>query len=196
MNGRSGMKPERRLGGLGLGRQVVPVDDDPAGGRLAAAPRSSAASSSCRRRWGRGTRGSRRAATSRLMPSTAVKLPYRLTRFVNRNHRSVHRQPPASRAGGSRTAAPPVRAAGAVLRAESGVGAEIDVHDGHLQAADERDDGGLLVEAAAGQPQVRGVGRKLVERRIDRQPQAASVAFVDVDLGPRVVIERALHPRT
>ena len=34
---------------------------------------------------------------------------------------------------------------------------------------------------------------KLVERRIDRQPEAAAVALVEVDLGPRVVVERALH---
>ena len=37
------------------------------------------------------------------------------------------------------------------------------------------------------------VGGKLIQRRIDRQPQPASVALVDVDLGPGVVIEGAAH---
>ena len=40
---------------------------------------------------------------------------------------------------------------------------------------------------------MRGVSGKLIERGIHRQPQAAAVAFVQVDLRPRVVIERAAH---
>ena len=51
---------------------------------------------------------------------------------------------------------------------------ELEIEDRHLQAADERQDRGLLVEAAAGQPQVRGVGGKLVQGR-DR-PAATSRA--------------------
>ena len=82
----------------------------------------------------------------------------------NRNHRSCtgSRRPPALVV---RMAAPPARAAGAVRRAAAGVGASSMSTIGHLQPADERHDDGLLVEAAAGQPQVRGVGRELVERR-------------------------------
>ncbi len=38
---------------------------------------------------------------------------------------------------------------------------------------------------------MRRVGGKFVQRRIDRQPEAAVVAFVEVHLGPRVVVERA-----
>ena len=59
--------------------------------------------------------------------------------------------------------------------------------------ADERQDSGLLVEAPAGEPHVRGIGWKLVQRWIDREPQAAPFAFVDVHLRPRVVVERAAH---
>ena len=62
----------------------------------------------------------------------------------------------------------------------------------HLDLADHRDDHRLLVEAAARQPQVRGIRRELIERGIDGQPQAAAVALVEIDLGPRVVVERAV----
>ena len=64
-----------------------------------------------------------------------------------------------------------------------------------LHAADQRNNRRLLVEAAAREPEVRGVGRKLVERGIDRQPEPARRAFVDVDLRPRVVVERAADVR-
>ena len=48
------------------------------------------------------------------------------------------------------------------------------------------------VEPAASETQVCRVGGELVEGRIDRDPQPASAAFVDVDLGPGMVVERAL----
>ena len=70
---------------------------------------------------------------------------------------------------------------------------DLEVDTCIFELADQRQDRRLLVEAAARQPHVGRVGRKLVERRIDRQPQAAAAAFVDVDLGPGVVVERAAH---
>ena len=59
--------------------------------------------------------------------------------------------------------------------------------------SDQRNDRCLLVQAAAREAKMRGIGRELVERRIDGQPEAAIRAFVDVDLRPRVVVERAAH---
>ena len=72
-------------------------------------------------------------------------------------------------------------------------GTRLEVEHRHLQMADHRQDRRLPVEAAASEPQVRRVGGKLVERRIDRQPQATARSFIQVHLGPRVVVERATH---
>ena len=61
-----------------VGRGVHAEDPQRAAGRPARRSRSSAWSSSCRRRWGRGSRRPRPAATSKSMPSTATKSPKRL----------------------------------------------------------------------------------------------------------------------
>ena len=97
------------------------------------------------------------------------------------------------RAGNGDRAAGRGRSACRPTRIGVELGRELEVEHRHLQLADQRQDRGLLVEAAAREPHVRRVGGKLVERRIDRQPQPAAVALVDVDLGPRVVVERAAH---
>src|SRR5204863_8959770 len=75
-----------------------------------------------------------------------------------------------------------------------GRGIEIEIDDRHPKPADQADDGGLAIETAADQAEMRAVGRKLVQRRIDRQPESAPAAFVAIYLGPGVVVERALRP--
>ena len=72
-----------------------------------------------------------------------------------------------------------------------GVLGQLHVEHGHLETADERQDGRLLVEAAARQPQVGRIGWKFVQRRIHREPHAPVRSFVDVHLGPRMVVKRA-----
>ena len=46
-------------------------------------------------------------------------------------------------------------------------GNNFDIDQRHFHAADQRDNRGLPVEAAAREAEMRGVGRKLVEGRID-----------------------------
>ena len=69
---------------------------------------------------------------------------------------------------GAPTDGPPARRESAVL-----FGDDLEIDHRDLDAADQRNNRGLLVEAAAREPEVRGVGRKLVERGIDGQPVAA-----------------------
>src|SRR5215467_1193135 len=70
---------------------------------------------------------------------------------------------------------------------------QLQIENRHLQAADERQDHRLLVETAARQADMRRVGGKLVQGRIDWQPQSAPAAFTDVDLGPGMVVKGAAN---
>jgi hypothetical protein len=112
------------------------------------------------------------AATSSVMPSTAVNVPYCLTRSWIGDHRvgtAAHQQQSRGAACGTSRMATGPRPADEDRRRILG---KRHVEHGHLQAADQRQDGRLLVEAAAREPQVRRVRGKLVQRRVDRQPQS------------------------
>ena len=68
-----------------------------------------------------------------------------------------------------------------------------DLDNDHLHLADQWQDRGLPIEPAARQPEMCRVGGILIQGGINRQPQPSVAAFIDVHLGPRVVIERAVH---
>ena len=83
-------EPEPALRRDRIADQIDAADADRAARSDAECLRSCAASSSSRRRWARGIRTTLRFGTSRLIPLTAVKPPYRLVRFVSliiRGHR-------------------------------------------------------------------------------------------------------------
>src|SRR5437867_5592891 len=134
-------------------------------------------------------------ATSRLTSSTAVKAPYLLTRFSTRIIRLPRRPRPAA-------ATAPVPAGkrdvdrlhvgrGTAHQHRRGAGRHLQVEDPQPRVADHGQDQRLPLQAAAGQAKVGHVGGELVQRGVDRHPRPAA-PFLDVDLGPGVVVERAV----
>ena len=173
-------------------RQIVSVDEDAAGGRFQQAGDHAD---------GGGLARAVRAEESvnlagRHLERDAVhggKAAVLLDEIVNGDHGRRRRCAPAPSAPGRRRGE---RGHVGNRRADQDrrrAGREIEVEHRHLQTADQRQDHRLPVEAAAREPQVRRVGGKLVERRINRQPQAAARSFIQIHLGPRVVVERAAH---
>ena len=55
---------------------------------------------------------------------------------------------------------------------------ELQIEERHLQSTDERQNGGLSIEAATGEAKMCGIRRELVERGIHWQPQA------EIELSP------------
>src|SRR5687768_178201 len=82
------------------------------------------------------------------------------------------------------------RADGAFLSDEHRGTVRDDFEIGHRDPdpADQGNDCRLFVETATRKTEVRRVGRKLVERGIDGEPQSAGGALVDVNFGPRMVV--------
>src|SRR5262249_3620335 len=114
-------------------------------------------------------------ATSRLTPSTAVKDPYVLTSDSTAIMRSGRLRPAVRRAvargagdlGGPEVLGRPPDRDGGRARLD------VEGEDPHLRVAHGGQDGGLPVEPAAREPDVRGVGGELVQRGVDGQPQPA-----------------------
>ena len=118
-------------------------------------------------------------ATERLTPSTAVKEPY----FLTSASTAIIAVRTAATSSGSRCRAwargsPGAAGPGPAARRAAACSLLLDVHleDAHLRAADGGQDGGLAIQAAAGEPDVGGVGGELVQGRIDGQPEAAARA--------------------
>ena len=176
MNGRSGMNPSAAFAASGSRREIVTVDDDAAGSRLQQP----------------GDHADARRLAGAVRTEEAVNLPGRHAQrdAVDRREAAValdeildgdHRPPPAHgdaqqpQACASRNvdrqrtriASPAGRPGSASL-----FGATSTSSHTHLRLADQRQDRRLLVEAAAREPHVRRIRRELIERRIDRQPQA------------------------
>ena len=112
--------------------------------------------------------------TSRLTPSTARKAPKVLTSestAITGDLRGRLRTSSRGRSARGAGIGSSSGARSAVSRPDQhrhGAGPQLDAQDVELGAADQADDRGLLVEAAAREPHVGGVGRELVERGIDR----------------------------
>src|SRR5438552_9400963 len=134
-------------------------------------------------------------STERLTPSTAVKEPYVLTRASTAIMGSGRLRPAMGRAvalGDGEVEGAQVLGRPADQERR---GARLHVHleDAHLGVPDGGQDGDLAIQAAAGEPDVGGVGRELVEGGIDGQPPSLPASLLHVDLGPGVVVEAAAH---
>ena len=134
-------------------------------------------------------------ATSRLTPSTAREGAEGLDEVLDEDHSRLRAgedqqpRPLPSRRGSGRSSGR--RSVGArPTRMGVAPGLSSTSSDLEARAADEAQDRGLALEAAAGEAHVRRVGGELVERGIHRQPQPPAARLLDPDLGPRVVVER------
>src|SRR6185369_5001015 len=196
MNGRSGMKPRLRLASTGSRARSWPlIVIRPASGLSRPAIMRMAvvlpAPLGPRKPW------IWPGATSSDTPSTARNEPYDFTRSWTWIMGSGRRPRPAR---GASSLAPRERELDGprVTRRAAeqdgyGARARLRLQDGHADAADEGQDGGLLVQASAGQADVGGVGGELVERGVHGQPEAAAGRPFEVYLRPGVVVERAVQ---
>src|SRR5688572_8783862 len=171
MKGRSGMKPRPRLASTGLVAMSCPLMvTRPASGRSRPAIMRMAvvlpAPFGPRNPW------IWPSPTSREIPSTARKEPYDLTRFRTwiMRFRLPCRPRPAGGAAALETRERELDGPGVARRASQehrgAARPRLRLQDGHLDLADEGDDGGLAVQPPASQAHVRGVGGELVERGV------------------------------
>src|SRR5262245_6851332 len=172
MNGRSGMKPSEALAASGSRARSWPLIttrpdvccSNPAMTRmLVVLP----APLGPRKPW------ISPSPTSRLTPSTAVKLPYFFTSSCTWIMRASSRG--ARPAAAAHLLAPGqgegrrARRAGRAHQRGDRARPLLHVEQRHARAPDEAQDDGLLVEAAPRQPEVHGVRRVLVQGGVHRQ---------------------------
>src|SRR6185503_15916021 len=141
MNGRSGMKPSFAFAAIGSRSMLMPpISTTPlVGRRMPAIMRSVVVLPAP---LGPRNPNSSPRGTSRSMPFTAVKLPYRLVRFVSLIMREAY----------------------------SGRGTRVGHQHFDLKIAHHPQQLGLATESADDEPQVRSVCRKLAERWVDGDP--------------------------